>query len=390
MIHSSLRAWVTALALIQAATAWASAPVIRVTNPTDQAWTEVPVVVIWTPGMQSAWDAGRRVLAGDRPIASQRDDLDGDGRIDELVFLVDLKARETRDLQLIEGPPVPAARPRAHALMSLKGFDGPGWESDLIAYRIYWNADNAMDIFGKARPRLSLDGWATPGVPHNVENEYGLDVLKVGRALGIGGFGAWIDGRIEKISNVMKTHHIRANGPIRAVVELEYVYWQPGRIPDLSREAITSKTAAHYDLLVRMSIFAGQKWAQADIQVKPLEHAPMPELVAAVPRHEETDLIQDEKAGILGRWGQQALGDREVPKAGGLGLGIIVDPAAAAAYGEDAFNSYVRLRPVDGRVRYRYHGSWFKEPGGARSTGDYERMLREIAARRPIVAVQDQ
>ena len=70
-----------------------------------------------------------------------------------------------------------------------------------------------MDIFGKTKPILSLDGWATPGVPHAIENEYGLDVLKVGRALGVGGFGAWIDGRIQKVSNVMKTHHIRADGP---------------------------------------------------------------------------------------------------------------------------------------------------------------------------------
>jgi len=91
--------------------------------------------------------------------------------------------------------------------MSLKGYDGVGWESDVVAYRIYWNADNAMDIFGKTRPILSLDGWATPGVPHQIENQYGLDVLKVGRPSGRR-LRRVIDGRIQKISNVMKEYHI--------------------------------------------------------------------------------------------------------------------------------------------------------------------------------------
>jgi hypothetical protein len=58
--------------------------------------------------------------------------------------------------------------------MSLKGYHGVVWESDVIAYGICWNADNAMDILGKTRPVLSLDGWATPGVPHAIENECGL------------------------------------------------------------------------------------------------------------------------------------------------------------------------------------------------------------------------
>ncbi len=370
--------------------AWVPAPaqtVIRVHNPTGEDWSEAPVAVPWTSEMEAEWDAGRQVLGDDRPVDFQRDDLDGDGEIDELALLVALRAGQTRELRFTEGPYRQPAR-RAAALMSLKGFDGPAWESDVTAYRIYWNADNAMDIFGKTRPRLSLAGWATPGVPHNIENEYGLDVLKVGRSIGIGGFGAWIDGRIHKVSNVMKTHHIRVDGPLRAVVELEYVHWQPGPFPDLSREAITSRDAPHYDLQVRMTIWAGQRWGEAEIIVRPHKGSPMPEMVTGLPRHDETVLIKDETAGILGRWGRQALGDNDAPKAGDLGLGVVVDPGQAAGWGEDDFNTFVRLRPRDGRIVYRYHGSWFKEPGAAGSAEAYEAMLRSVAALRPDVEVE--
>ncbi len=369
---------------------WMPAPaetVIQVHNPTGQDWPEAPVAVPWTPEMENGWNVGRQVLGDDRPVDFQRDDLNGDGKVDELALLVGLKAGQTRELKFSPGDYRPPA-PRAAALMSLKGFDGPAWESDLTAYRIYWNADNAMDIFGKTRPRLSLAGWATPGVPHNVENEYGLDVLKVGRSIGIGGFGAWIDGRIHKVSNVMKTHHIRVDGPIRAVVDLEYVHWQPGPFPDLSREPITSPGAPHYDLQVRMTIWAGQRWGEADITVRPHADSPMPEMVTGLPRHKDTTLIRDPAAGILGRWGRQALGDQGAPGAGDLGLGVVVDPGQVTDFGEDDFNTYVRLRPRDGRVVYRYHGSWFKEPGAAPSAAAYEAMLRSVAALRPEVQVR--
>jgi len=362
--------------------------VITVSNPTQDAWPEVPVVVPWTPDLARVWEAGYRYLSGPEPVAFQRDDLDGDGKIDELVFLASLKPKESRQYRLSRQGTEVKALARAHARMSLKGYDGVAWESDLIAFRIYWNADNAMDIFGKTKPTLSLDGWARPGVSHAIENEYGLDVLKVGRALGIGGFGAWIDGRVHKVSNVMKTHHIRADGPLRAVVDLEYVYWQPGPISDLSRQAITSNKAPHYDLWVRMSILAGQRWGEAEIRIAPYRGSPMPEMVTGVPRHEDTVLIQDQAAGILGRWGRQALGDREVPKAGDLGLGVVVDPAQIVSFGEDDFNTYVRLKPADGKIRYRYHGSWFKEPGAAQSAREYQTMLEKVARMRAEVKVE--
>ena len=102
---------------------------------------------------------------------------------------------------------------------------------------------------------------------------------------------------------------------------------------------------------------------------------------------EDDAIIQDKASGVLGRWGLQALGDKEVPKSGDLGLGVVVEPASIVAFGEDDFNTYVSLKPENGRVRYRYHGSWFKEPGAARSAKEYEEMLKAVARLRPEVRV---
>jgi hypothetical protein len=362
---------------------------IRVHNPTQDQWAEAPVSVPFTPAMADIGSGELAIRDGQETLPVQRDDLDGDGDSDEIAFVVRLEPGQTHQFELIPRPAELDVPKRTHAKMSLKGYDGPGWESDVMAYRIYWNADNAMDIFGKTKRILSLEGWATPGVPHNIENQYGLDVLKVGRAFGPGGFGAFIDGKVEKVSNVMKTYHVRATGPVRAVIDLEYVYWQPGPFPDLARQAITSNRSPHYDLLVRMSIFAGQRWGQADLHIKPHRGSPMPEIVTGVPKHEDTALIQDKKNGLLGRWGNQALGDRDAPQSGNLGLGVTVDPNQIVAFGEDDFNTYVRLKPADGKVSYRYHGSWFKEPGAAASAKEYEAMLLSVARLRPEASVRN-
>jgi len=361
--------------------------VVVVGNPGPDPWPEAPVIFPWPADLDTRhrlW-----VLKDTDEFDVQIDDLDGDGRPDEAACLVSLAPGQTRRLTLAPAPPdhVPP-RPRAHARMSLKGYDGVGWESDRAAWRIYWNADNAMDIFGKTRPVLSLDAWATPGVSHNIENEWGLDVLKVARSIGIGGFGAFIDGRVHKVSNVMKTFHIRADGPLRAVVDLEYVYWQPGDFPQLSTQAITSAARPHYDLWVRMSVFAGQHWAEASLTLIPHRGSPRPEIVTGMPLHADTELIADRAAGILGRWGRQALGDHDAPAAGNLGLGVVVDPEAIVDWGEDHANTFVRLRLQQDRVLWRYHGSWWKEPNAPSSASEYEQLLRELARLRPEVAVE--
>lgn len=363
--------------------------IISVTNPTDASWKEAPVVTrVSTPAIEALGKAELNVIdSAGKTGPAQLDDLDGDGKGDELVFLATLEAGETRQYRLLRKLTRDRTLPRAHARMSLKGYDGPGWESDVIGYRIYWNLDNAMDVFGKSQPILSLDYWATPGVPHNMETKYGIDVLKVGRSIGIGGFGAWIDDRIQKVANVMKDYRIVADGPLRAVVDLEYVYWHVGVFPSDTKD-FNPKSGKHYDLDVRMSIIAGQKWGQAEIRIRPHSGSPMPELVTGFPRHAGTDLIQDQAAGILGRWGRQALGDKDAPNAADLGLGVIVDPVSVAALGEDDFTTYVRLKPGQGMVKYRYHASWGKEPDAATSAREYEGMLRAVARLTPQVKIE--
>ena len=45
-----------------------------------------------------------------------------------------------------------------------KKYEGPGWESETTAWRIYFDKRNAIDLFGKRQPGLYLESlFAKPG-----------------------------------------------------------------------------------------------------------------------------------------------------------------------------------------------------------------------------------
>lgn len=353
-------------------------PLLRVANPTTDDWAEAPVVVS-DARIVRALSSASGIAADADTMPLQLVDLDGDGTADEAAFLAALLAAETREFGA-SAAPVSAPDSRAHAGMYLKGFEGPGWESDALAFRIYWDARNATDIFCKRTPVLGLKEYARPGTDYHQDTPWGMDVLKVGTALGIGGFGVWHDGKVEKVADATRDFRVVADGPLLAVADLVYTDWKVGdRV---------------FDLTARMRMAAGQRHCDVELWLVPKDGGALPDLVAGFVKHPETTLIEDGKAGILGRFGVQALGPGESLHSAKLGLGIAVDPQHLVAVGEDDVNTFARLHPEatlppagmsgnGGRAAYRVSASWEHEPDGAQSAAEYEAILRRVAALRP-------
>ena len=167
-------------------------------------------------------------------LPSQVDDLDGDHRADELAFQIDLKPHQTRIVSICYGdePTILRLRgdypQRTDAAFNLK-FDGLAWESERNAWRIYFDARNAIDLYGKRRPTLQLKLYGTPDYAYHDESPEGRDIYDVADALGIGAVGAWVDGKLVKVSDVKERKwRIISTGPVRTIVELEYDGWSVG------------------------------------------------------------------------------------------------------------------------------------------------------------------
>jgi len=167
-------------------------------------------------------------------LPSQVDDLDGDYKADELAFQIDLKPHQTRIVSICYGDEVSILRlrsdypQRTNAIFNKK-FDGLGWESERNAWRIYFDARNAIDLYGKRRPTLQLKLYGTPDYVYHDESPEGRDIYDVGDALGIGAVGAWVDGKLVKVADVKERRwRIISAGPVRTIVELEYLGWAVG------------------------------------------------------------------------------------------------------------------------------------------------------------------
>ncbi len=233
-------------------------------------------------------------------LPSQADDLDGDRKLDELAFQIDLLPGQTRIVTIAYGDPATIARLRSnytaqtHAKFTMR-FDGLAWESNINAWRIYFDKRNAIDLFGKRRPGLYLELFGQPEYIYHEESPFGRDIYKIGDALGIGAVGAFVDGKVVKVADVSeRSWSIISTGPVRAIVEVGYKGWNVnGRLVDLTS---------------RMTIWAGERGFEHRIASK---NAAGLTLVTGLPRKRGLSEITSADVGgsfrIVGNWGHQVL-----------------------------------------------------------------------------------
>lgn len=101
--------------------------------------------------------------------------------------------------------------------------EGPAWENDKIGFRYYNDERNGFDVFGKLTNKLVLDNVGLNDNYHEL-NDWGMDVLKVGRSLGAGAL-AFVDERdhVTRLSNAQTTSvSILYEGPIKSAFEIHH------------------------------------------------------------------------------------------------------------------------------------------------------------------------
>jgi unsaturated chondroitin disaccharide hydrolase len=294
-------------------------------------------------------------------LPSQVDDLDGDGKGDELVFQIDLAPHQTRIVTVSYGDQERIWRlrgdykQRTAALFSRK-IEGVGWESERVAFRIYLDPRNAIDLYGKRRPTLQLGMYASPDYTYHEESPEGRDIYKVGDAIGIGSVAAMVGGKAIKVAEVKdRKWRIVASGPVRTIIELEYDGWNAGgRIIDL-RSRITQ--------------WAGERGFTHTIFAKSADDF---EFVTGVPAKtgiEPATSGQDSPAVWLVTWGEQVVapGATATEAVPGQQLGLaIVMLAPHAAFRSDSKNHFIDFKLSDGSQSWYTIAAWDQEGSNRR------------------------
>jgi len=305
---------------------------------------------------------------GNEEIPHQLDDMDNDGEGDEIAMIMNMESNERKQIVIRYAPDGRAVNlgydRRTRAAIHPE-YEGIGWESELIAYRIHPDDRNSISVFGKQEPALSLDKFAASVVDkgYNHLEVWGVNVLNGGESFGCGGFGLWYrDKLIKPDDKVARYTRIVADGPIRSVVQVIYDKWRVGDQ--------TLKVTATY------SIFAGQRWTRSEIKIEGAD-SPMKTAVGLI-KSDAGKLTKNEKDGLFYTWGAQSHRD----KPDNLGMAVIYPTESLDSFHEDhksGAHLAVLTPGADNEIAYWFLAAWSSGDIGVKKEKEFDDMVSSVA-----------
>lgn len=235
---------------------------------------------------------------------------------------------------------------------TLIAFEGPGWETDKVGYRLYLDARNVTDIYGKKLP-----GPVLPRIGHGIDDyhemaDWGRDIFQVDDSLGIGGIG------------VLRGRKATQLGPSHIHAELINA---PGWAGVTVANRGFAGAGGPADLVTRYAIAAGSRITFVTATVS----GAAPEMVAGLRHHDGVEAIRSAPAGrwrYIATWGLQSLaGDH-------LGIALFYRDDQVAGDGDDGLSWYVRFRG-NAPIGYAFAAAWEQEPEAPKTLAAFRAWL---------------
>lgn len=250
---------------------------VEVNNQWNKAKTDEPVIIRLNEVKPSFRVRSAVVMNGNEEIPSQLDDLNGDLKADELAFVIDMPAKSKKTLTVTlssaksdktyparvfaellvrepkkqqHAPVQSVTAPGTTNFYNMLQHHGPAFESELVAYRVYFNAKQTVDPYGKFNKGLEIKESQFYPTDEQLTRGFGDDVLMVGNSCGIGALKGWDGSKATHIEPVaFRTESILAYGPIRTVTDINVKGWDyQGKELNMTNRYILY--AGHRDLLV--------------------------------------------------------------------------------------------------------------------------------------------
>ncbi|MEH8016822.1 glycoside hydrolase family 88 protein [Rheinheimera muenzenbergensis] len=374
---------------------------LSVSNPSNFARHQQTLLLPFSDLGVSAEQAQALVaLAGDTAVASQLIDHSGDGTKDTLLLQFELTAAEHKPLRIVNDrarfndQQLPK-RTQAEISHKVGGqwqdakyiggqfqnvteltpppqytdhsewirYEGPGIESDKVGYRIYLDWRNGFDVFGNKTgapvlQQVGLDGYKS----YHAMADWGMDLLKVGKSLGAGGFGYWDGDKVQLVSSVSgHSAKVIENGALYSALQIQYKDWQ-----------IAGKTT---QLTANLSMTAGSRLVHTRLSLS----EPLDNIAIGLVKLPNTTLLQGKQDipghswTYLATWGEQTL-------TGGndkLGMAILFKHSAKKTITSDDNSHVAVLTPSGSALEYYFLSAWDGEPGGIQTEAEFVAYLQQ-------------
>lgn len=231
-------------------------------------------------------------------------------------------------------------------------YEGPGWESDKVGYRLYLDWRNAIDIFGKKTdqkvlPQVGQDNFDS----YHQMSDWGMDILKAGKSLGIGSIGRYHNGKVLHFENVENTSASVENTDQKSTVVVNYKGWETAGDKINLKSELSIKPTNRY---TKHSITADKAISG---------------ISTGIVKFDDIELIK--KTSDNGQWayiatyGEQTL----VPDTLGMALFYKTDEVEELVEGSD--DHLVVFKPSTDTISFYFLGAWEKEKDGITSQDEF-------------------
>jgi hypothetical protein len=241
-------------------------------------------------------------------------------------------------------------------------YEGPGWESDKVGYRFYLDWRNGVDVFGKTTNEMVLQQVGLDGFDSYHELQpWGMDILKVGKALGVGSLALFHDGkaiRVDETDSIIS--RVTENGPVYSSITTNYYGW--------------NVSGQKLDIQSTLGIHAGSRLTHQQVRVNsnPDNLATGLTKDPSAPLH--TSKGGKEQWGYIATYGAQSLNKDKV------GLAVLFKPQDLIEFTEDEYSHVVKLKPANGSLEYYFLAAWELEKEGIKNEQQFMEYLNRTAA----------
>jgi Domain of unknown function (DUF4861) len=237
-------------------------------------------------------------------------------------------------------------------------YEGPGWESNKIGYRLYLDWRNAIDIFGKKTEKIILPQVGQDGFDSYHEmQDWGSDILKAGKGIGVGSIDRYLNNERLHFYEVDSTIATVANIPKNSTVKVQYYGW---------------KTASDkINFTSELTIKPNQRYTQHTIHPsKEIEG-----ICTGIVKQKNTEVLkkesQNKKWAYIATYGKQSL----VPDQ--LGMAIFYQTNSVENVVDTEFDHLLLFKPTTKVVVFYFLGAWEQEPNGIKSKETFVKYLDE-------------
>lgn len=238
-------------------------------------------------------------------------------------------------------------------------YEGPGWESNKVGYRLYLDWRNCIDIFGKVTdsiilPKVGQDGFDS----YHEKSDWGQDILKAGKGLGIGAIGRYVNKEVLHFNDVDSRFAKVENTINKSTVTVNYYGWK----------TLNDKT----DFSSFLTITPNQRYTKHTIKTS----KEMEGICTGIVKHGVNYFTKEstnKKWGYIATYGKQTL----AAEPDNLGMAILYEIATVSEVTEWEHDHLIVFKPSTKEISFYFLGAWEQEKDGIKTETDFLSYLDE-------------